>query len=165
MKKNVSLIGMPAVGKSTVGVLLAKKLGYGFMDTDIVIQTEEDQTLAEIIAEKELDAFLEIEKRHVVNVDCDQHVIATGGSVIYKEEAMARLAEISQVIYLAIDLDVLMTRLSDVTARGVAIGQGKGMGDLHAERTPLYEKYCDIKVDCGTLKPAEVVAAVMAKLS
>ena len=165
MKKNISLIGMPAVGKSTVGVLLAKKLGFGFMDTDIVIQTEEDRTLAQIIADQGLDAFLDIEKKHVMGVDCDQHVIATGGSVIYKEEAMAHLAEISTIVYLAIDLDTLMTRLSDVTARGVANGPGKGMGDLYKERTALYEKYCGIRVDCGAMRPDEVVAAVLKQVS
>ncbi len=165
MEKNISLIGMPAVGKSTVGVLLAKKLGYGFMDTDIVIQTEEKKTLAEIIAERGLDAFLDIEARHVAGVDCDHHIIATGGSVVYKESAMAHLAEISRVLYLSIDLDVLLTRLSDVTARGVAIGPGKGMDDLYKERTPLYDKYCDIKIDCGTLGPDGVVSAILEQLS
>ena len=165
MKKNISLIGMPAVGKSTVGVLLAKKLGYGFMDTDIVIQTEEDRTLAEIIADRGLDAFLDIEARHVAGVDCQQHVIATGGSVVYKESAMAHLAEISRIVYLSIDLDVLLTRLSDVTARGVAIGPGKGMDDLYKERTPLYDRYCDIKIDCGTLRPDGVVSAILEHLS
>ena len=165
MKKNISLIGMPAVGKSTVGVLLAKKLGYGFMDTDIVIQTEENRTLAEIIAAGGLDVFLDIEARHVARVNCDHHIIATGGSVVYKESAMAHLAEISRIIYLSIDLDVLLTRLSDVTARGVAIGPGKGMDDLYKERTPLYDKYCDIKIDCGTLGPDGVVSAIIEHLS
>ena len=91
IKKNLALIGMPAVGKSTVGVLLAKKLGFAFLDTDILIQTREKMTLAQIIARKGLERFLEIEESHLLSLDCSQNLIATGGSVIYKEKAMALL--------------------------------------------------------------------------
>ncbi len=164
-KKNIALIGMPAVGKSTVGVLLAKKMGFDFMDTDILIQAKEDQTLARIIACHGLEQFLEIEKQHLLNIECARHVIATGGSVIYKSEAMHHLADISMVVYLSIDLDVLKTRLSDVITRGVAIAPGKSIDDLYLERIQLYKKYADLTVQCGKKYPEHVVEAIVRSLS
>ena len=160
IKENLALIGMPAVGKSTVGVLLAKKLGFAFLDTDIVIQTNEKMTLAQIICQKGLERFLEIEESHLLSLNCSQHLIATGGSVIYREKAMAHLAQNSTIVYLYVDLGILTTRLSDVIERGVAIDPGKGIDELYKERTPLYDKYCDMKIDCGTKTPAQVVTAV-----
>ncbi len=162
MKKeeNLALIGMPAVGKSTVGVLLAKKMGYAFQDTDILIQTKERMTLARIIEERGLQSFLDIESRYLLSLGCSHQVIATGGSVIYRDEAMAHLSKIATIVYLAVDLSVLMTRLSDLVTRGVAIDPGRGVDDLYKERTPLYDKFCDIKIDCGQLSAAEVVTAV-----
>jgi len=160
IKENLALIGMPAVGKSTVGVLLAKKLGFAFLDTDILIQTKEKMTLAQIISQKGLERFLEIEESHLLSLNCSQHLIATGGSVVYREKAMAQLAQNSTIVYLYVDLDILATRLSDVIERGVAIDPGKGIDDLYKERTPLYDRYCDIKIDCGTKTPAQVVTAV-----
>jgi shikimate kinase len=160
IKNNLALIGMPAVGKSTVGVLLAKKLGFAFLDTDILIQTKERMTLARIISEKGLERFLEIEESHLLSLGCSKQIIATGGSVIYKEKAMAHLARMATIIYLAVDLDILATRLSDVIERGVAIDPGKGVDDLYKERAPLYDKYCDLKIDCKAKTPAQVVTAV-----
>jgi len=160
IKENLALIGMPAVGKSTVGVLLAKKMGFDFLDTDILIQSQEEMTLAQIISKTGLEQFLEIEASHLLSLNFSQHVLATGGSVIYREKAMAHLGKIASIVYLSIDLDILMTRLSDVTARGVAINPGKGIDDLYKERTPLYDKYCDIKIDCGTMTPGQIVAAL-----
>ncbi len=160
IKNNLALIGMPAVGKSTVGVLLAKKLGFAFLDTDILIQTREKMTLAQIIAQKGLENFLEIEASHLLNLDCSQHLIATGGSVIYKEKAMAHLAQTATIIYLSVDLDILAARLSDVIERGVAMDPGKGIDDLYKERTPLYDKFSDIKIDCGVKTPSQVVTAI-----
>lgn len=160
IKENLALIGMPAVGKSTVGVLLAKKLGVAFQDTDILIQTRERMSLARIIEAKGLQGFLDIEAKHLMSLACTRHVIATGGSVIYREEAMAHLSGIATIVYLSVDLETLMTRLSDLVARGVAIDPDRGVGDLYKERTPLYDKFCDIKIDCGRLTAAEVVTAV-----
>ncbi|MDD9302425.1 MAG: shikimate kinase [Desulfobacter sp.] len=160
IKNNLALIGMPAVGKSTVGVLLAKKMGYAFQDTDILIQTQEGMTLAQIIEAKGRKTFLDIEARHLMGLGCSSQVIATGGSVIYREAAMIHLAQMATIVYLSVDLPVLMTRLSDLEARGVAIGPGRGVDDLYKERTPLYDKFCDIKIDCGQMWPDQVVSAV-----
>jgi len=165
IKNNIALIGMPAVGKSTVGVLLAKKLGFGFFDTDIVIQAKEHMTLARIISQKGLTRFLDIEETHLLALSCSRHVIATGGSVVYREKAMAHLARTATIIYLSVDLDILTTRLSDVIERGVAIDPGKGIADLYKERSPLYDKYYDIKINCGAKTPAQVVTAIEQYLS
>ncbi|WDP91227.1 MAG: shikimate kinase [Desulfobacter sp.] len=165
MKENLALIGMPAVGKSTVGVLLAKKMGFDFQDTDILIQTREKMTLAQIIETKGQQAFLDIEGEHLKSLACTGRVIATGGSVIYREAAMAHLSKIATIVYLAVDLPVLMTRLSDLVARGVAIDPGRGVDDLYKERTPLYDKFCDIKIECGQMTPPEVVTAIVAAAS
>jgi shikimate kinase len=164
-KKNITLIGMPAVGKSTVGNLLAGKIGFDFLDSDHVIQSKEGKTLSQIIHEKGLDQFLYIEETHVVGIKCTHHVVATGGSVVYSPRAMEHLAAISTIIYLSVDLDTLLTRLSDVTSRGVAIGPGKSIEDLYKERTPLYNRYCDIKIDCGSMTAEQVVEKAMNDLS
>lgn len=165
INKNLALIGMPAVGKSTVGVLLAKKLGFAFQDTDILIQTREEMSLAQIIEAKGLESFLDIEAGHLLSLEGEAWVIATGGSVIYREAAMAHLAQMATIVYLSVDLPVLMTRLSDLAARGVAIDPGRSVEDLYKERTPLYDKYCHIKINCRTLPPAGVVQAVAKELS
>lgn len=163
-KNNIALIGMPAVGKSTVGVLLAKKIGFDFMDTDILIQAKEQQTLAQIIACHGMDRFLEIEKQHLMEIACNNHVIATGGSVIYKAEAMQHLAETSVRVYLKVDLDILKTRLSDVITRGVAIAPGKSIDDLYAERIPLYAAWADLTIHCSRMAPEQVASAVVQAL-
>jgi len=164
-KKNISLIGMPAVGKSTVGLSLSQSLGLSFLDSDHLIETEEKRTLARIIADHGLPRFLSIEENHVLTIDCQDHIIATGGSVVYGKNAMAHLAEISTIVYLHVDLATLRTRLADLTARGVAIAPGKKVEDLYKERTPLYDAWCDLKIDCGTLTARQVSDKVLAHFS
>ena len=164
-KKNISLIGMPAVGKTTVGNLLAQKIGFDFLDSDDLIQSGEQATLAQIISEKGLSRFLNIEERHVVSLACTNHVIATGGSVVYSKKAMTHLYKTSTIIYLFIDLDTLLTRLCDIASRGVAISPEKSIEDLYKERTPLYDTYCDIKIDCGSMTAEQVVEKVISSIS
>ena len=147
IKRNITLIGMPASGKSTIGVLLAKRLGYSFIDTDILIQEKTGKLLKEIIAEDGLDGFLAVENRINSEVEADGAVIAPGGSVIYGEEAMAHLKEISTVVYLKISYQALKRRLGDLTDRGVALKDGMTLRDLYNERIPLYEKYADITLN------------------
>lgn len=164
-KNNITLIGMPAVGKSTVGNLLARKIGFDFLDSDDLIQTREQKTLSRIITEKGLDRFLQIEENHIVGIACSNHVIATGGSVVYSRKAMDHLCRTSTIIYLSIDLDTLLTRLGDITSRGVAIGQGKSIEDLYKERSPLYDTYSDIKIECGSMTAEQVVEKAVQHLS
>lgn len=156
-KENISLIGMPAVGKSTVGKRLSQKTGFHFLDADDLIQSREHKTLARIISDKGLDAFLKVEERHIVSIECSNHVIATGGSVVYSPKAMMHLSNTSTIIYLAVDLDTLLKRLSDITSRGVAITPGKSIEDLYKERTPLYDRYCDIKIECHAMTADQIV--------
>lgn len=157
---NVILIGMPGVGKSTVGVLLAKQLGYGFIDTDLLIQTGEGRRLQQIIEERGLEGFCDLEADYIGRVSGRRQVIATGGSVVYRPTAMAHLAHLGPVVYLAIDLDRLKARLGNLESRGVVIAPGQRIDDIYARRRPLYQKHADITVDCNGLSPARTVRAI-----
>ena len=147
MKNNVTLIGMPSAGKSTVGVLLAKRLGYSFIDVDLLIQEQEGKRLREIIEEQGLDGFLDVENRVNAGVEAEQAVIAPGGSVIYGPKAMEHLHEISTVVYLKLSYEDVKQRLGDLKDRGVALKDGMTLLDLYNERVPLYEKYADVTID------------------
>lgn len=142
------LIGMPGAGKSTVGVVLAKKLGYGFVDSDLVIQEKYGKLLHELIEEHGVEGFWKLENE--VNASLNRHkcVIATGGSAVYGEEAMEHLRESGTVIYLKLPYQEVADRLGDLNARGVTMFPGQSLKDLYEERTPLYEKYAHIVVDC-----------------
>lgn len=154
---NITLIGMPASGKSTVGVLLAKRLGYSFVDVDIVIQEQERRLLKEIIADEGLEGFIDVENRVNASLDVHHSVIAPGGSVIYGKEAMEHLKEISTVLYLKLSYGEVESRLGNLTDRGVALKAGMTLLDLYNERVPLYEKYADITVDEAGLDAGRTV--------
>ena len=155
--KNIVLIGMPGVGKSTIGVLLAKQLGYSFLDTDILIQAAEGKTLQELIQKHGISGFCDLEEQYILSVSVNSHVIATGGSVVYGKAAMGHLKSNSVIIHLNLSLDRLEKRLGDLDARGVAISPGRGLADLYAERHPLYLKYADHTVETDGLTPDGVV--------
>ena len=151
-KNNIVLIGMPGVGKSTVGVILAKVLGFEFLDADLLIQKQEGKLLREIIEEVGTDGFIQVENRVNASIDCDHSIIATGGSVVYGREAMEHLKTIGTVVYLEVPFSTLEKRLSDIKGRGVVLKEGQTLYDLYKERTPLYEKYADITIDAeGTM--------------
>lgn len=160
MLKNVILIGMPGVGKSTIGVILAKVLGYQFIDADLVIQKEEGKLLKEIIAEKGTRGFIEVENRVNSGLCVEHSIVATGGSVVYGKEAMEHLKSIGTVVYLKQSLSVLEKRLKNIRNRGVVLKKGQTLKDLYHERTLLYEKYADIIVDEYGLGIEDTVAAV-----
>lgn len=147
MGRNITLIGMPAAGKSTVGVLLAKRLGYSFVDVDIVIQNQEGKLLKEIIAERGLDGFLEVENRVNAQLSERESVIAPGGSVIYGKEAMENLKSQGVVVYLKISFEELTRRLGNVVDRGVVLREGMTLRDLYEERIAYFEKYADVTID------------------
>lgn len=157
MKPNITMIGMPSSGKSTVGVLLAKRLGFSFVDVDIVIQEKEGRLLKEIIADEGMDGFLEVENRINAELDVQLSVIAPGGSVIYGEEAMRHLKEISEVVYLKMSYEEMERRIGNVVDRGVALKPGFTLRDLYNERVPLYEKYADIVIDEAGKTPGDTV--------
>lgn len=148
MKDNIVLIGMPGCGKSTVGVFLAKIVGYNFIDSDLLIQSREGKKLYEIIDEKGIDVFNQIENEVNASIEAKNTVIATGGSVIYGKEAMEHLRTIGTVVYLYVTPEELTARIDNFATRGISIREGQSFEQLYNERAPLYEKYCDIKVDC-----------------
>ena len=162
---NLIFIGMPAVGKSTVGVIVAKQLGYGFIDTDLLIQEEEGKLLKEIIQEKGIDGFLAVEDRVNVKVSARKTVISPGGSVIYCKNAMKHYKEIGKVVYLQASYETINKRLSDAKNRGVVLKQGQTLRNLYDERVELFERYADITIceDAQTLE--ETVDSVLASLA
>lgn len=163
--KNIVLIGMPGVGKSTAGVVLAKVLGYQFVDADLLIQEQEQRLLAEIIQEEGTDGFIEIENRVNARIQADRSVIATGGSVVYGKEAMEHLKEIGIIVYLKLPYEVLKKRLSDIKGRGVVLREGQTLMELYRERVSLYEAYADIIVDETGLNVEETIEKVAEKLA
>jgi len=163
-KTNIVLTGMPAVGKSTIGVLLAKRLGMAFVDTDILIQTAEKQSLQALIQAHGLEKFCDLEEQHIRALKCTGTVIATGGSVVYREGAMRHLAAGGAVIYLEIDLAGLERRLSDIDARGVVVAPGQSLAELHGERLPLYRQSAHLTVNAAGVTPDQLVARIIERL-
>lgn len=145
---SVILIGMPSCGKSTVGVLLAKKLGYKFIDSDLLIQEREGRLLHDIIADEGIDGFLKIENDVNCSITDEKAVISTGGSAVYGEEAMAHLKTLGMVVYLNITYETMAERLGDYVHRGVVLREGYTLKDMYDERVQLYEKYADLTVNC-----------------
>ena len=161
---NLILIGMPGCGKSTVGVVLAKALAMDFVDSDLVIQKEMGMKLSQLIDLHGDDGFRAIENRINAELNVDNSVIATGGSVVYGEDAMRHLKEIGTVIYLKLSCNTIADRLGDLHARGVTIKPGWTRQDLYNERVPLYEKWADITVDCEHMMLREVVEYIRARI-
>ena len=162
--KNITLIGMPGSGKSTLGVLLAKTLGFGFVDTDLVIQQREGDLLQNILDKVGTEAFLDLEADAICSVDCDKTVIAPGGSVICRERGVEHLRALGPVVYLRIPCDVLERRIHNMGSRGIAFRPGETLKDIYDYRTPLYEKYADIVVDGDKGSLEETLAAVLQAL-
>jgi shikimate kinase len=163
-RNNYTLIGMPGAGKSTIGVLLAKALGYEFIDTDLVIQQREGKLLKEIIAESGNEGFKLIEEDVNASIEADHAVIAPGGSAIYSDKAMAHFCEIGTVIYLKLSYKSVKRRLGDLRARGVVLKEGQTLHDLYCERVPLYEKYADVTVELDKLSIGSSLEKVLENL-
>ena len=162
---NIILIGMPASGKSTAGVLLAKTLGYGFIDSDLLIQNREKALLCDIIAAKGAEEFLRIEEDVNAQLWAERCVIATGGSAVYGERAMRHLKELGKVVYLRISEEEAERRLGNIVLRGVVMRKkGETVAELYAERVPLYETYADLTVDCDGLTLEQTVEQIVSAL-
>ena len=161
---NIVLIGMPGCGKSTVGVVLAKNLAMEFVDSDLVIQRSQGIRLSAMIERYGDAGFREIENRVNSELRAENSVIATGGSVVYGEEAMRHLKEIGTVIYLKLSYEQVEDRLGDLHARGVTIKPGQTLRDLYDERCPLYERWADMIVPCDGKRLREVVLYITGKL-
>ena len=164
MKNNIVLIGMPGCGKSTIGVLLAKLIGYDFLDSDLLIQKQEKRKLFQIIDEKGLEYFNALENEINSKIVVEETVIATGGSVVYGKEAMAHLKEIGTIVYLNVPLKEIEKRVTNLSTRGIAMEKGMTLSDLYKERSVLYERYADVLVDCGKdslLENAEKIKKIL----
>lgn len=162
--ENIILIGMPGAGKSTIGVLLAKALGYKFIDSDLLIQEQAGCLLKDIIKEKGLEGLIDIEERVNASIEAERTVIATGGSVIYGAKAMQHLKSIGKVVYIKLSFESIASRLGNIRQRGVVMRQGQTLLDLYNERCPLYEKYADIVVDAEGLGIEEVLEKIVLKI-
>ena len=160
-KKNIVLIGMPGAGKSTVGVILAKAVGFSFCDTDLIIQKQEGQILQQIITDKGIDYFLEKEKEIICSLHLEEYVIATGGSVIYIDVSMHHLKKTGSIIYLEVTFRELLNRIKNMTTRGIAMHSGQTFRDIFKERVPLYAKYAERTIVCKKKKSEEIVEQII----
>ncbi|NLK28118.1 MAG: shikimate kinase [Clostridiales bacterium] len=158
--KNIVLIGMPGAGKSTIGVILAKVIGFSFIDSDLLIQEQEGCLLKDIIAKKGLDGFQVIENQVNQDIETENAVIATGGSVIYCPEAMEHLGNIGIIVYIKLSYKTIKNRLGNIRQRGVVFREGQSLKSLYEERCPLYEKYADITVDGENLSMEELMEKI-----
>ena len=165
--EHIILTGMPASGKSTIGVILAKLLGYDFVDTDLVIQRRTGKRLSDLIRSEGLDGFLRLEGEIVSEVGPydTPTVIATGGSVVYSEKAMTHFRQFGRIVYLEVPFDVLEPRLRNIKARGVVMREGQTLKELYKERCALYEAYADVIIREGELSAEEVLALLEKKLT
>lgn len=162
--KNIVLIGMPASGKSTVGVVLAKTLGMGFIDTDLVIQQREGRLLQDIIDSDGLTAFLSAEENAILSLDCKNSVIATGGSAVFGEKAMEKLRENGVVVFLEVPLEALIKRLDNIKTRGIAAKKGQSVELILKERFPLYKKYADFTISVQNENVETTVEKIISSL-
>lgn len=163
--KNIIFIGMPASGKSTIGVVVAKRLGYDFIDADLLIQKQEGRLLKDIIEEKGIEGFLEIEDRVNAQIEVDRAVIAPGGSVVYCENAMKHYKEIGKVVYLQTSYEMIEQRIGDAEKRGVVLKEGQTLRSLYEERKVLFEKYADIIICEDGLTLDQTIGKVVKSLS
>ena len=158
---NVILVGMPSCGKSTIGVVLAKTMNKGFVDTDLLIQQKEGRTLQNIINEHGNEYFHRVEEQVLLDVNVKDFVIATGGSAIYYEKAIEHFKKNGKVVYIKVSLDTILERLNNIKTRGVTLGKGQTLADLYEERVPLYEKYADMVIEAEHLHIEEIVEKIM----
>lgn len=162
---SIAIIGMPGVGKSTVGVLLAKKLALRFVDTDLIIQLQERKTLQEIIDHSGYQALRQIEEQVILQESFSGAVIATGGSVVYSEKGMTKLKELGSVVYLSCNPAQLLQRITNYSERGIAAHPEQGFADMFAERERLYKRYANVVIETDTFTPARVVDEVVSWLT
>jgi len=160
MKSNITLIGMPGAGKSTVGILLAKELGLGFVDTDLLIQTREGQTLQALVDSRGHMALRTIEEDVICGFTAQKTVIATGGSAVYSDRAMAHLENLSHIVFLELDFDAIRARIRNFDSRGIAMAPGQSFEELFAERQVLYRRWAEMTVACSGFNQEELAQKI-----
>lgn len=160
MKSNLTLIGMPGAGKSTIGIILAKNLGLGFIDTDVSIQINQQKSLQQIIDESDHLNLRAIEEKEILKINVQNHVIATGGSVAYSDKAMSHLLSISKVIFLELDFEKITKRIHNFDTRGIAKEKNQTFKELFEERQILYKKYAEVNINCNELDQEELAVQI-----
>ena len=161
MKSNLTLIGMPGAGKSTLGIMLAKNLGLGFIDTDVLIQINQQKTIQQIINESGHLKLRAIEEAEIQKINIENHIIATGGSVVYSKKAMAHLLGMSRIIFLEVTFEEIVKRINNFATRGIVKAKNQTFKDLYEERQILYKEYADIIIDCSKLGQEELAAQIV----
>ena len=159
--KNIVLIGMPGAGKSTIGVILAKSLLFDFCDTDLSIQKETGESLCDTISRIGIGEFIRLEENVICKQGFKNSVVATGGSAVYGEKAMAKLKECGKIVYLKVGPEELESRIKNIHTRGIAMKEGTTISELYEERAPLYEKYADITIECDGKTAEECVDLIV----
>lgn len=160
MKTNLTLIGMPGAGKSTIGIILAKNLSLGFIDTDILIQINQQKSLQQIMDENDHLYLRAIEEREILKLNVTRHVISTGGSAAYSDQAMGHLLGISTVIFLEVSFAEIERRIRNFASRGIAKAADQTFRELFDERQILYKKYAEITIRCDRLNQDEIACKV-----
>ena len=162
--ENLILIGMPGAGKSTIGVILAKTLGKRFVDIDLIIQEKEKRRLQDIINTEGMSSFLKIEEEAVRSISGNNMIIATGGSVVYKEQSMKHLKRLGTIIYLDLNYEEIAKRVRNISTRGIAMSPEKTLEDIYYERIKLYKAYEDLSIKCDGLSVEEIINRILMRL-
>ncbi len=160
LKSNLTLIGMPGAGKSTIGIILAKFLAFGFIDTDVLIQTRQQKSLQQIIDESDHLTLRRIEEEEILQINVTNHIIATGGSAVYSQRAMAHLQKISTLIFLEVGYEELTKRIHNFKSRGIACSKGQSFKDLYNERQVLYKRYAEVTINGNDLDQEEIAEKI-----
>ncbi len=163
---NVTLIGMPGSGKSSIGVVLAKTLGYDFLDADLLIQSQQGALLQELLDVHGLERFLDMEEQAIRSISCHKSVIAPGGSCVLRTGSMAHLKSLGPTVYLRLSYPTLERRITDLATRGIAFAPGQSLRDVYDQRAPLYARWADVTVDVDQAQSlADTLAAVQAAVA
>jgi shikimate kinase len=165
MKPNITLIGMPGAGKSTTGIILAKLMSFGLIDTDVLIQTNQKKSLQKILDESDHMNLRRMEEEEILKIRVKEHVIATGGSAVYSQEAMEHLGDISVIVFLKADYDILQKRIRNFYSRGIAKAPNQSFMELYGERQPLYEKYARLTIECNDIFQEEAAELIVNRFS
>jgi shikimate kinase len=165
MKSNVTLIGMPGAGKSTTGIILAKYLSFGFLDTDVLIQVNRKKSLQDIIDESGYLTLRKIEEEEILRINVENNVIATGGSAVYSSKAMSHCQDISTIVFLAVAFETILHRIHNFDTRGIVKAENQTFRDLFEERQVLYEKYAEWTIDCSNMTQEETAEIISKKMA